>query len=180
MRTPCDNLVVRLVHTLGRCLCQGGAYVVCTPTCGLIDEGGGAVAKDKKSSSTKGMDGSTGQRPSKGPITAASPTNNIRNWRLFRKIELQRTLSEMSVAHDPLGIGVSRVNIVRLENGEARWNEDHVMILSRTLGCTPRDLIGTNPFDSGDIFAVYARLSPSAKRRALKAIKAIKTDHPKA
>lgn len=124
------------------------------------------------------MDASGADRPSHGTVTAASTTNQIRNWRLFRKIALQRTLSEMSVAHDPLGIGVSRVNIVRLENGEARWNEDHIMILSRTLGCTPRDLIGTNPFDSGDIFAVYAGLSPSAKRRALKALKAIKSDHP--
>lgn len=138
------------------------------------------MEKARKSSSTKGMDGDRANQPSNGTITRASTTNNIRNWRLFRKVALQRTLAEMSVAYDPLGIGVSRVNIVRLENGEARWNEDHIMILSRTLGCTPRDLIGTNPFDSGDIFALYAGLSPSAKRRALKAIKAIKTDHPKA
>lgn len=154
--------------------------VVCTPTYGLINSWGNAMATGRKSSVPKGMDSGVADRPGHGTITRASATNNIRNWRLFRNISLQRTLAEMSVAHDPLGIGVSRVNIVRLENGEARWNEDHIMILSRTLGCTPRDLIGTNPFDSGDIFAVYAGLSPSAKRRAMKAIKAIKADHPKA
>lgn len=137
------------------------------------------MAKSRKPKSVKAMDeGGKAKRPA-GPVTPPSPTNNIRNWRLFRKIEFQRQLSEMSVAHDPLGVGVSRVNVLRLENGEARWNEDHILILSRTLGCTPRDLIGTNPFDSGDIFAVYAGLTPSAQRRALKAIKVIKRDHPK-
>lgn len=137
------------------------------------------MAKDGKSNGSKSMQGDWASRRFGGTMRPASPTNNIRNWRLFKNIALQGDLSKLSIAHDPEGIGVSRVNIVRLENGDARWNEDHIMILSRTLGCTPRDLIGTNPFDSGDIFAVYAGLTPAAKRRALKAIKAIKTDHPK-
>lgn len=100
--------------------------------------------------------------------------NNIRNWRLFRKIELQRDLAELAAIHDPNGKGFSRVTITRLENGECRYNEDHLFILGRALGCAPRDLIGTNPFDAGDIFAIYAGLSDEDRALAMRMVKSLK------
>lgn len=103
-----------------------------------------------------------------------APGNNIRNWRLFRKIELQRDLAELTAIHDPSGKGFNRVTITRLENGECRYNEDHLFILGRALGCAPRDLIGTNPFDAGDIFAIYADLSDDDRALAMRMVKSLK------
>lgn len=104
----------------------------------------------------------------------ASAGNNIRNWRLFRNIPSQEALSEATRAADPTGAGITRAVINRLESGEYRWNEDHIRVLSLTLQCSQRDLIGTNPFDAGDIFAVYAGLSEADKRRAHRLVSKLK------
>lgn len=127
----------------------------------------GSMAKAGKDSTAKDKDGAEAAvRPSRLRLEAA-PDNNIRNWRLFRKIERHDDLANLTVMHDPEGVGISRVNLCRLETGELRWNRDHITILSRTLGVAPGDLIGINPFNSGDVFAVYASLSLVDKQRAV-------------
>lgn len=103
----------------------------------------------------------------------AAKGNNIRNWRLYRKIKTQTDLAKLTIEHDPLGKGIQRGTLCRLETGEVRYNQDQIDILSRTLRVKPRDLIGTNPFNASDIFVVYAGLSPSEKRRARKLIAAL-------
>lgn len=88
----------------------------------------------------------------------AAESNNIRNWRLFRKLAKQSDLAKLA--------GLPSASISRLETGEMGYNQKHIHILARALGVAPRDLIGTNPFDAGDIFAVYAGLSDDDKRLA--------------
>lgn len=126
------------------------------------------MAKAEKPSAANGQASKSRLR------TAPAYSNQIRNWRLFRGIEKIADLAEMTKAHDPEGKGIDRVSITRLECGTARYNEDHLVILSRTLSVSQRDLIGTNPFDAGDIFAVYAGLSASDKRRAAKFVASLK------
>jgi len=104
----------------------------------------------------------------------ASPNNYIRSWRLFRGIATQHELTALSKARDPEGKGLSREVICRLETGELRYNEDHLRILALALTVSVRDLIGTDPNDSGDIFAIYAALSNADKRRAAKQIEKLK------
>lgn len=108
------------------------------------------------------------KRSSRELRTPAAKGNNIRNWRLFRKIPRQEDLAKLTAEYDPNGVGLNRVSIIKLENGEMRYNEDHLDILARALHVSPRDLIGTNPFDAGDIFAVYAGLNDAQKKRAAK------------
>lgn len=103
------------------------------------------------------------------------PTSNIANWRLFRGITSQRILANMVKEKFPAAKGLDRVSICRLESGTARWNEDHIAILSSVLECQPGDLISTNPFEAGDIFALYAGLSATDKRRALKLLQQLKS-----
>jgi transcriptional regulator with XRE-family HTH domain len=114
-----------------------------------------------------------GKKPAVAPIEsrtriAASSGNNIRNWRLFKGLAKQEDLARLTQLHDPERIGIPRVTICRLESGETRYNEDHLRLISSALGVSPRDLIGTNPFDAGDIFAVYEGLSWADKRAAMK------------
>lgn len=104
--------------------------------------------------------------PSRRMRTMPTHANQIRAWRLFRKIETQHELSALTKAHDPLGKGVPRVTITRLESGAYRYNQEQVEIIGRALGVAPRDLIGTNPFEAGDIFAIYAGLNSEDKARA--------------
>lgn len=132
------------------------------------------MAKSKKSSDGKGKDGARALPPSGRIRKPAAAGNNIRNWRLFRMIAKQDDLAKLTIINDPKGKGLDRVCITRLENGEVRYNEDHIAILSRTLGVSPRDLIGTNPYDAGDIFAVYAGLSEKDKRYVMRLLEGLK------
>jgi transcriptional regulator with XRE-family HTH domain len=93
------------------------------------------------------------------PKTEATDGNNIRNWRLFRGVETHEQLTEMTIAVDEKAKGVNRVTIARLENGVMRYNQDQVELIAAALGTTPRDLIATNPFNSGDLFVIYAQAS---------------------
>lgn len=102
--------------------------------------------------------------------TPAAIGHHIRSWRLFKGIKHQKDLARLTKRKDPAGVGLTRSTIIRLENGDTRYNQEHLHILGVTLGVAPRDLIGTDPFDSGDIFALYAGMSASDKARALKAL----------
>lgn len=104
----------------------------------------------------------------------SAAANNIRNWRLFRGIERQEDLAELVLRCDPKGVGLPRVSITRLENGDQRYNEHHIKLLCLALRVAPRDLIGTNPFDAGDIFAIYSGLTDAKKRAAIKLIATLK------
>ena len=84
--------------------------------------------------------------------------NQIRNWRLYRGIKMQKELADMTIEYDRKGLGLDRVTICRLETGTMQYNETHIRLLSFALRVAPRDLLGTNPFDSGDIFKQYADL----------------------
>ena len=103
-------------------------------------------------------------------LLQASTNNNIRNWRVFRGVKTQGELAELTKGYDPSGKGLTRATVCRLESGELRWNEDQIIMLSQTLRVQPRDLIGTNPFNSGDIFAIYAGLSERKQKQAIKLI----------
>lgn len=117
------------------------------------------MAKLKKPSSSKDMTDSK-------LIYAATDTNFIRSWRLFRGFESHDALSKATVAHDPAGEGLSRSCILRLETGETKYHQGHLAILSNTLRVAERDLIGTDPYNAGDIFALYAGMTAADKRRA--------------
>lgn len=132
------------------------------------------MAAVRKTNSSKGKGQGAVQKTESHDKRPPAATNNIRNWRLFRGIATQKELAVMTIAYDPAGKGLPRVSICRLETGEVRYNQDHIDILSRTLRVSPRDLIGTNPYDAGDIFAVYAGLSEAEKRKALKLVTTIK------
>lgn len=129
------------------------------------------MTNSRKSKPTKGKAVEPTQDRSRLPD---SPGNNIRAWRLFRGIETQQGLSELTKRMDRDGRGLSREVICRLETGELRYNEDHLTILALALEVAARDLIGTNPLDAGDIFAVYAGLSASDKRRISDAVAKLK------
>lgn len=100
--------------------------------------------------------------------------NNIRNWRLFRGLERQLDLADATKAHDPKGRGLDRVIINRLESGADKYHQGHIELIARTLRVSERDLIGTNPYDAGDIFAVCAGLSEAGKAAVLKYAKRIR------
>lgn len=94
-------------------------------------------------------------------------SNHIRAWRLFRDITRQEDLAKLTIRFDPKRKGVPRETITRLENGSYRYNEDQLSMIGKALRVAPRDLIGTDPYNSGDIFAVYAGLSADDKAKAL-------------
>lgn len=96
----------------------------------------------------------------------AATDNNIRNWRLFRGLARQEDLAALTLKHDPQGRGIQRPTLIRLETGELQYNAGHLRLISLALGVAPRDLIGTNPNDAGDIFAVYSGLPEADKPRA--------------
>lgn len=122
------------------------------------------MVRPEKPNGTKGQaDGTAKSRLRTEP----SYSNNIRNWRIFRKIEKISDLADMIAAQYPDVRGLDRVGITRLETCTVRYNEDHLTILSKVLQVSPRDLIGTNPFDAGDIFAIYAGLSDDEKTSLL-------------
>lgn len=129
------------------------------------------MAKTGKPNNGNGKDGATEFRAR----VTSTDDNNIRNWRLFRGIATQERLARMTITADPNGRGINRVSIIRLETGETPCNTKHLAILSRTLGVAPRDLIGTNPYNAGDIFALYAGLSERNKKTAMKLLAALKT-----
>lgn len=138
------------------------------------------MRKGKKISKAKRVS-KTRTAPIDGPaMLPPDAQNHIRNWRLYRGIKTQKELAELSIAHDPEGQGVIRGVICRLESGNTRYHAEHIAILSRTLRCSPRDLIGTNPNDAGDIFAVYAGLSEADKRRAAKLVADLRPKSPDA
>lgn len=120
------------------------------------------MAKTKKLSAAKDKDGTASKARARADPT---PRNHIRHWRLFRGLERQQDLAALTAAVDPKGKGIDRVSITRLENGDARYNEDHINIIAKALRVSARDLIGTNPLDAGDIFAVYADLNDQNKRQ---------------
>ena len=95
----------------------------------------------------------------------SSSDNFIRAWRLYRNFETQEDLANETKKHDPKGEGLARNVICRLETSAYRWNMDHIKILAETLGCAPRDLIGTNPFDAGDIFMIYNKASKAQRKQ---------------
>lgn len=94
-------------------------------------------------------------------------SNFIRAWRIFRAITRQEDLAKLTIRFDPKRKGVLRETITRLENGSYRYNEDQLAMIGKALRVAPRDLIGTDPHNSGDIFAVYAGLSDEDKTKAL-------------
>lgn len=129
------------------------------------------MAKAGKAGADTGVTGMARGRQLRTPV---ADNNNVRNWRLFRGIATQESLANLTAACDPDGKGISRVVILKLENGEQRYNEAQITLLARALSVAPRDLIGTNPYDAGDIFAVYAGLPDPAKRRMLKLARALR------
>lgn len=132
------------------------------------------MTQAKKASSAKGK---AAAAPKPSPIAAPSKSagrNFIQAWRLFRNIPSQQELARLTIAHDPDGKGLERATINRLETGVASYREEHIAILSKTLRVSPRDLIGTDPYNSGDIFMVYAGLSAADKRRTQKFLASLK------
>lgn len=105
------------------------------------------------------------------PAAVAAPNHFIKAWRLFRKFKTQTALSEATKAHDPKGKGLPRVTLLRLENGLTRLNQGHLEILSNTLRVSQRDLLGTDPNASGDIFSIYAGLSEPKKKAVQKFVR---------
>jgi transcriptional regulator with XRE-family HTH domain len=95
-----------------------------------------------------------------GTWTQASSSNQIRNWRIFRGYQSHQELAAATQAADPSGKGILRATICRLESGTLRYTEEKIELLAKTLQVAPRDLIGTNPNNAGDIFAIYAQLPP--------------------
>lgn len=108
------------------------------------------------------------------PAAVATPNHFIKAWRLFRTFKTQTALSEATRAHDPEGKGLPRVTLLRLEKGLTRLNQGHLEILSNTLRVSQRDLLGTDPNASGDIFSIYAGLSMSKKKAAQKFLRSLK------
>lgn len=96
----------------------------------------------------------------------ATDQNYIRSWRLYRGLKMQKDLAELTKSVDPYGVGLDRVTICRLETGQMQYNETHLKLISHALRVAPRDLIGTDPFNSGDIFKLYAD-TPLPLRRKL-------------
>lgn len=109
----------------------------------------------------------TGPRAKRATRQPARRSNFIRAWRLFRAVTRQEDLAQLTVRFDPKRKGVLRETITRLENGIYRYNEDQLALIGKALRVAPRDLIGTDPYNSGDIFAVYAGLSEDDKAKAL-------------
>lgn len=95
-------------------------------------------------------------------LMPATERNNIRNWRLFRGIKSQQALAQLTFGIKGME-ALTRATLCRLESGNLRYREDQLDVLSIVLKCTPTDLIGVNPFRSGDIFLIYRGL-PAAKQ----------------
>lgn len=132
------------------------------------------MAKSRKTSAANEVGLLRGPATNAPLRTQAAAGNNIRNWRLFRGIPKHGALAALTAQYDPKGKGINRVSLLRLENGEGRYNEDHLRLLSLALRVAPRDLIGTNPFDAGDIFAIYAGFSDEQKLRAAQMLAKLK------
>jgi|SRR5215472_13219101 len=110
--------------------------------------------------------------------TKAAEGHNIRNWRIYKGYATHEALALATVKYDPKGLGIARNVIGRLESGDYAYHQRHIDILAKTLGVAPRDLIGTDPFNSGDIFTVYALANLRQRKEAteifLKAMHAAK------
>lgn len=132
------------------------------------------MSKAKKTKATKGKAQPVQDGHEFKARQPAAKGNNIRNWRLFRGIATHHALAAITKAQDPQGKGLDRVSICRLETGELRYNENHIDVLAKALTVSTRDLIGTDPFNAGDIFAVYATASDAEKRRIAKQVAKLK------
>ncbi|HEV8492937.1 MAG TPA: helix-turn-helix transcriptional regulator [Candidatus Angelobacter sp.] len=124
------------------------------------------MGKSKKGSTSKVVTTDIEKRPMRPIRTEPAEENNIRNWRLYRKIATQEDLAELTKKHDPKKKGLDRITILRLENGETRYHAGHLEILSRALQAAPGDLIRLNPFNTDDPAVVLAGLPPEDQARA--------------
>lgn len=66
-------------------------------------------------------------------------------------------------------VGISRVQVSRVENGKRKYDQYFLEQAARALDCAPADLLATDPFDSDGLFALYEKLS-SQQRHQLVAI----------
>lgn len=94
----------------------------------------------------------------------ATEANNIRNWRIFRGIKDQGALGALC--------GLGRVTINRLELGTTPYRQDYLQKISKVLGCTPAELIDTNP-NEPSIFRIYKRLSPKNRSAVDKLLRSL-------
>lgn len=79
------------------------------------------------------------------PKRPATQTNNIRAWRLYRKMPCQKDLAEATRRVDPSHKGLDRVTICRLESGAMRFHETHLAMLAAALSCEPWQLLCNQP-----------------------------------
>lgn len=93
----------------------------------------------------------------------ASSDNFIRAWRIYRGYDTQEALC--------LHLSINSSVLSRLESGALQYRQWHLKLLSNFLNVSPRDLIGTDPFDGGDVFSLYAKLSPRKRAKALALIR---------
>jgi transcriptional regulator with XRE-family HTH domain len=125
------------------------------------------MAKAKKPNKSKKKAAPVAIAPNKRLRKEPTPDNQIRNWRLWRKIEKQDDLAQLTQKFDPEGKGLERATIIRLEIGATRVNADHIKLLAPALDVPPTWLISVNPWDRMDPFAVYADLTDADKQKVL-------------
>lgn len=62
-------------------------------------------------------------------------------------------------------IGISRVQVSRVENGKRKYDQYFLEQASVALGCTPADLLACDPFNADGLFSLYEQLSPQQRRQ---------------
>lgn len=97
---------------------------------------------------------------------AATTSNFIRAWRLYRGYESQAALS----AKVP---DLNASVLSRLESGSLQYRQWHIDLLADALNVSPRDLIGRDPNAVADVFSIYEGLNANKRKRALKLMRAL-------
>lgn len=97
--------------------------------------------------------------------TEGTNRNNIRNWRIFKGVKTQTELAALTKKVDPEKKGVMRISIVRLENGEMRYNENQITLIANALGVVPGDLVSRNPFNDPAILQLYGQLTKEDREK---------------
>ena len=90
----------------------------------------------------------------------------IAEWRRYRKLS-QDTLAEL--------IGISKPTLSRIESRKSPYGQDFIEVCAEKLNCTPADLISRDPEAAEPVLAIWERIPPAERPRALEVLRAFAT-----
>lgn len=92
----------------------------------------------------------------------------LREWRESKGYLSQGDLAKATAKYDG---GLTRQTICRLETGSIPYRKKHLLILAKTLGCTPSALLGENPKEHNPLRDLIRSMSEAQLRELFRRAK---------